>query len=238
MRKSCALVQLLGFGIAGAAMAAPEFPRLLSDWPGGTIYPWWAAAYVVLGTAVSVMSLAVPDDHPVLVVRAAVTVLVLAGQVAGLGLVAVKHWLPSFGMGGAYAGEPDQLARLAWVVGVAGIVAALAAVGQLVASRSFPVPAPRSDVLLLGGAGALVVLALPLAMSEGSDELLDVTSLGAFVLIHAGPVGCCVAASAWLPQRLRSAVLASCAVAAACSGSGLITDLSLGHGRAALSNTN
>jgi hypothetical protein len=230
MRRSWAALQLLCFLLVGAAMSAPEFPRLLSDWSGGTIYPWWAPAYVVVGVILSGVCAALEDDQPML----PAVLVVLAGQLAGLGFVAVKHWEPSFGMGGGFAGRPDQLAQLAWVVGAAGIVAALVGVGQLVAAGAFPIPAVRRDALLLGGTGMLVVLVLPFAIGEGTSELLDVTSLGAFVLLYSAPIGGCVIGAAWLRGRLRGAVLGSCAAAAACSGLGLITDLNLLHGRPAL----
>src|SRR5689334_7137664 len=102
MRRALATIQLLGFLVAGIAMGAPGFPRLVRDWSGGTIYPWWAALYVVLGVVATMVSVLLHDESWAAVVPTAV--LVPAAQIAGLGLVAVKHWKPSFGMGGGYAG--------------------------------------------------------------------------------------------------------------------------------------
>src|SRR5690242_8600368 len=112
-------------------MVAPGFPRLVRDWSGGTIYPWWAELYVVVGVVASVVSMLL-RNRARLVVPAALVV--MAAQLAGLGLVAVKHWEPSFGMGGGYAGQLPELVDLAWVVGVAGCVAAVAAIAQLVSA--------------------------------------------------------------------------------------------------------
>jgi len=59
------------------------------------------------------------------------TVLIVgAAQIAGLGLVAVKHQEPPFGMGGGYAGNPENLARLACVIVIAGTVAGASAIAS------------------------------------------------------------------------------------------------------------
>jgi hypothetical protein len=228
-------IELLSFAVAGIAMTAPEFPRLLTNWSGETIYPWWAALYIVAGMVASSVSVVRRDARWGPGVQVALAV--VAAQIAGLGFVAVKHWQPSFGMGGGYAGRPEDLARLAWVIGVAGTVAALSALAQLVGWRVFSVRASIRGTLLFGGSGALIVLALPYGIAEGDPALQDVTSIGAFVLIYSGPVGLSVAGAAWLPERLRVWAVGSCAAAAGFSALDLITDLSYLRGRPALLGT-
>ena len=217
-------------------MVAPGFPRLVRDWSGGTIYPWWAELYVVVGAVASIVSILLRNEsRAVLVVPTALVV--MGAQLAGLGLVAVKHWEPSFGMGGGYAGQLHELVGLAWVIGVAGTVATLAAVAQLVAAGAFPIRASVPGALLFGGVGLLILLTLPIGISEGDAELQDLTSFGAFVLIYSGPIGATVAATAWLVRSLRFTAIASCAAAAAISALDLITDLSYLRGRPALLGT-
>ena len=216
-------------------MSAPDLTRLVRDWSGATIYPWWAALYVVVGVVSSIVSILLRDESWTPVVPT--VLVVMAAQVAGLGLVAVKHWKPSFGMGGGYAGQPDELVRLAWVVGVAGTIAAVSAIVQLAFLRVFPIRASVRRALLFGGAGALVLLVLPYGIAEGDPGLQDQTSFGAFVLIYSGPIGVTVAATAWLLGRLRATAIASCAVAATLSALDLMTDLSHLHGRPALVGT-
>jgi hypothetical protein len=235
VRRLLATVQLCGFLVAGIAMVAPGFPRLVRDWSGGTIYPWWAELYVVVGVVASLVSILLRNESRALLVPT--FLVVMAGQLAGLGLMAVKHWEPSFGMGGGYAGQLPELVDLAWIIGVAGTVATLAATAQLVAARAFPIRASVRDALLFGGVGLLILLTLPIGISEGDAELQDLTSFGAFVLIYSGPIGATVAATAWLVRRLRFTAIASCAVAAAISALDLITDLSYLRGRPALIGT-
>jgi hypothetical protein len=165
-------------------------------------------------------------------------VVVLAGQVAGLGFVAVKHWRPSFGMGGGgYAGELHELVQLAWVVALAGTVAVVAAIVQLASLRAFPIRTSARSALLFAGVGLLVLLALPYGIAGSDPELQDAKSLGAFVLIYSGPIGLTVVGTGWLVERLRGPAIAASAVAAAVSALDLITDLSFGRGGPALAGT-
>lgn len=233
MRRALATIQLLGFVVVGIAMTAPDPSRIVRDWSGSTIYPWWAALYVFVGVVASLVSMLIRDGSRSQM--APTFLVVMAAQVTGLGLVAVKHWKPSFGMaGGNYTGDPGDLVTFAWVVGVAGGIATLAAIGQLVSGRAFPIRTTARAGFLFGGIGTLILLILPFGIAEGVPALWDLTSLGAFVLIYSAPIGLTVAGAAWLSQRLRLAATASCAMAAACSALGLITDLSYLHGRPAL----
>jgi hypothetical protein len=191
--------------------------------------------YVVVGLIASALSVMLHDRRWGPLVPAAMCV--PAAQLAGLGFVAVKHWRVSFGVGGGYAGQSEDLVRLAWVIAVAGVIAWISAVAQLVTWRVFPVHAPGGDVLLLGGTGLLVVLALPFGIGEGVPEMRDLTSLGAFALIYSVPIGVSVASAAWLSERVRSTVIGSCAAAAALSAIRLIPDLSHSRGRPALVGT-
>ena len=235
MRRVLAATQLLGFLVAGIAMSKPDFSRLLGHWTGATIYPWWAALYVVVGVVASVGSLQIRDQDRALALPT--LSVVMAAQLAGLGLVAVQHWKPSFGMVGGYAGKPEELVKLAWVLGFAGTIATLASIGQLVSARAFPIRTSVTDALPLVGVGALIVLMLPFGIAEGDSELQDLTSLGAFVLIYSAPIGLTVACTAWLLPRLRLTAIVSCALAAAFSALDLMTDLSLLHGRPVLAAT-
>ena len=82
-------IQLISFLVAGIAISAPDPTRLVRDWSGATIYPWWAALYVVVGVVSSIVSILLRDESctPVL----PTVLVVMAAQVAGLGLVAVEH---------------------------------------------------------------------------------------------------------------------------------------------------
>lgn len=254
VRRALAGIQLLGFAVVGVAAIAPAPSRLLRHWGADTtIYPVWMLGYVALGVIASIVSLTFPNvtrspDPPATVVPATVvpaTMVVLAAQLAGLGIVAAKHWKPAFGMGGGYVGDPDQLARLAWIVGLAGLVAAAAAVGQLVCLGVFrwrradrgprdPVRLSSTEGLVLGGTGAAILLLLPFGVALGDPDAHDLTSLGAFALIYSAPLGVTVGASALLVGRLSAVATASCAVAAACSALGFMIDLNGENSRPAL----
>jgi hypothetical protein len=226
-----AATQLLGFLVAGIAMTAPDFSRLIRDWSGATIYPEWAALYVLVGVVASGVSILRGRARALMMPTLSV---VMAAQLAGLGLVAVKHWNPSFGMGGGYAGEPDELVKLAWIIGIAGTIATVAAIAQLVGAEAFPVRTSVRDAIPFVGVGTLIVLLLPFGIAEGDSELQDLTSIGAFVLIYSAPIGLTVAGAAWVLRSLRVTAIASCAVAAGLSALDLVTDLSFLHGRPAL----
>lgn len=235
MRRRLVLIQAVGFVVAGAAMVAPDPSLVLRRWSSVTIYPWWAAVYVVLGVlASSVAHRAGDDSRPARMLPTASVV--VGAQLAGLGLVAVKHWKPSFGMGGGYAGQPDHLVWLAWLVAAGGAAVVLAAVAQLLLSGTFPVPAFARDARY-AVLGAVIVLVLPFGIAEGDPGLLDATSLGAFVLIYSGPIGVTVAGAAWLAERHRVAALGSCAAAATLSAAAPMLDLTHLHGGAALVTT-
>ena len=119
----------MGFLVAGAAMSAPDVAKHVTGWSTATIYPWWGALYAGIGAVASIMSILLSDHVRARIVPTAVGI--MAAQVAGLGFVAVKHWQPSFGMGGGYAGRPDELVQLAWAVGVAGTITAVTSVLQI-----------------------------------------------------------------------------------------------------------
>ncbi|MEQ6901758.1 hypothetical protein [Nocardioides sp. YIM 152588] len=232
MRRTLAALQLIGFLVAGLAMVAPDPGRLVRDWAGSTIYPWWAAVYAVAGVAGAAALLLAPDRRWAPAVTAALVV--PAAQLAGYGLVAVKHWKPAIGIGGNYAGKPDELAALAAVVAVAAAVATACALAQLVSWRAFTARPDPATALLLGCAGALVVVALPVGIAEGAPDLLDATSLGAFALAYSAPIGLWVAGAGWLRAPLRATAIGSCAAAAGLSALMIRPELSHHHGRPAL----
>ena len=225
-------VQTVCFLAAGVAVMAPGFVRLAQHWSSYTIYPWWVMLYALGGAAAALVCLRRPNATSAPAVQ--VALMVAAGQLAGLGFVAAKHWRPAFGMGGGYAGAIDDLEKLAVVIGLAGTIAAVAAIAQLVASQSFPQRPSLRDALIFAGAGVLLLVGLPFGIAEGDSGLLDPTSLGAFVLIYSGPLGVGIAGAGWLAPRLRAAAIGSCAAAAAVSASDLMTDLTHLQGRPAL----
>jgi hypothetical protein len=156
---------------------------------GSTIYPWstyvFALALVVAGV---VLLVCVFTAHKRWLGPVAVVALVTAMQLGGIGSVAVKHWGPSFGMGGGY-GDPHQLERQAWLLAFLGTISGLAALGMLAIDRQYVLRSRVWTQVLCVGTGVLFVVLVPFAVGAGSAENRDATSLGAYALMYGLPWG-------------------------------------------------
>ena len=162
----------------------------------GTIYPW--ASYVfcaALAIAGVIIAMGLRSEFRPWSAPAAAVALVSAMQLGGMGVVAIKHWEPAFGMGGGY-GSLDQLEQRAWIVAAIGTVAGLAAL--LAMRRVYTRAEPRRVRMTCGISGALFVFLLPVAVGAGSAENLDATSLGAFALMYGLPWGIALIIAGWL----------------------------------------
>jgi len=122
---------------------------------------------------------------------------VAAAQLAGMGLVANKHWGPWTGMGMS-ADNLDQLHRMALAMAVSAAVAVVVCLGSLVQLHGFDAPSPVVARRTSLAVGAAVVVLVPLVVGAGSPETLDLTSLGAFALMWALPWGIALILCGWL----------------------------------------
>ncbi|HEX5561288.1 MAG TPA: hypothetical protein VFX52_06565 [Nocardioidaceae bacterium] len=111
---------------------------------------------------------------------AAATTGVFAAELAGIGLVARKHWHPAFGYGCGYSGALGRLQWLALLIFAAGAVAAVAGLVRLWIAGDLPRPAARPTRRTAVAVGAVLLVLLPPAVGMGNSDGLDATSLSAF----------------------------------------------------------
>lgn len=217
MRRLLALGQLVGFAVALGAILAPGPRSIAENWPSMTIYPWWTLVLLLVGAAAALVSVSTPAGSDRVLVAAAAVSGVCAAQIGGLGLWTQKHWLPAFGFGGGFAGEIGELKRLAWVVAVAGILTALAALAQLITEGQWPRAVPAGPRLTRLIAGLAVLGGLPLLIAIGNPDLMDRTSLVALALVYGVPWGLSIAGAGWLSPHGPAAVLGACCLSASLS---------------------
>lgn len=209
----CALLSAMCFLLIVVCVLAPGPGRALRSWQSATIYPWWALAMALGSLAVALASVLSPGRTVVAVAAAANGV--CAAELAGLGLVARKHWQPAFGMGGGYSGSLPTLEWLALAVFVAGLAGAGLSLRRLVLAGELPAPASRGARRVASTVGAALVLLLPVAIGAGGRDQLDATSLGAYALVYSAPWGVATGLTGWLVGGAARAVLATCAACAA-----------------------
>jgi hypothetical protein len=209
-----AAVTAVAFGVIAVCIVAPAPTRAVRDWSSTTIYPWWSLVLAVGGLALAVGSAVVPRVREMGAVPAAVGG-VFAAELAGLGIVAVKHWHPAFGMGGGYSGDLHVLQALALLVFAAGVVAATASLVRLVVHGALPRPESQKIRRTAVAVGGAVLVLLPVAIGGGGFGRLDATSLTAFALIYSAPWGISIALTGWLGRTEARAVLAACSLCAA-----------------------
>lgn len=198
--------------VAGAAAAVPGW---VAARPGEWALLWeyfWVLGLIVPGLAAAgVTVVARPQWRR----PAAVVAMVLAAQVCGHGLVAVRDW---FNTAGASAGMRQT--DLAWVVLLATVVTLCGAVaGCTAAALVWREPAggwhglrPRKPAWVV--AGLVVALGLPVLAACTTAPFRTVTMAGQTALLYGLPWGAGVAAAAWLGRRGRRAALATVAVSA------------------------
>jgi hypothetical protein len=234
MRRALALVQLLGLATALAAMLAPAPRTLLEKWSSFTIYPWWTLVLFGVGAGAAAVSVAAPAGATRVLAATAGVTGVLAAQVGALGVWAQKHWLPAFGFGGGYAGDVDELEQLAWIVAGAGILASLAAVGQLLVQHDWPRPVASVTRWRRAGSGVAVLVGLPILLAGADPDLADLTSVVAMALIYGIPWGVSLAGAGWLSRHGALGVLAGCFISATLSAVAPSNQITGDEARAAL----
>jgi hypothetical protein len=217
---AAALVICASFATVAVALSIPVFPFDADGYRSETtIYPIWVWALVLSGFIGGAMSF-VATPHALKATAASVA-FVVAMPLAGSGIVARKHWDPSFGHGGNYGTGYDSLGQLqsmSILIAAAAIIGGAAALAQLWSTGAFPAQADgwiRGVSICLGLA---IVIALPVVIQNRYGGAADLTSWGSFGLIYAGPWGVAIAVSAWLDRPAASAALASvsgCALLAA-----------------------
>lgn len=231
MRRFHALVQLTGFVAALVAVLGTQPRRTLRDWSESTIYPSWVLVLVAVGGLAALVSFVAPARATRTLGFAAAVSATVAGPVAGLGVWAARHWVPAFGIRGGFAGEPDILRGLAFLVAGAGVLAAAAAVVQL--SEQGDLPRAGRDRALLVGVGALLLLGAPLAIVVTGHDLRDLTSIAALVLVYGATWAVTVAASGWLSPAARTGAYVGCLMTALVSCASPSTWLTANTGRPA-----
>lgn len=189
--------------VAGSAASVPgrlsRGAGLQNEWN----YFWvlWA---LLLGLAVAGATLAA---RPRWGGAAAVVAAVLAVQVGGHGIVAVRDWFNTAGASGGM-----RQSELAWVVGFAAVVAVCATVAGCVSAAVLwrePSGGWRGLRPARPGylwAGLLVMLGLPMALAGGL-HYPAMTMIGQFALLYSLPWGAALAAGGWLDRRERTAAL-------------------------------
>lgn len=200
---------------AVAAGAAAAVPGWVPTVPGKWDYLWeyfWVLWPLLLGLAAAGIALV---TWPRCRRPAAVVAMVLAAQVCGHGLVAVRDW---FNTAGASAGMRQT--DLAWLVGLAAVVAICGAVATCLATALvWREPAdgwralrPRKPAYV--AAALVVTLGLPVALASLTMTFRAITMFGQSGLLYGLPWGAGIAAAAWLGRRERTAALTTVAVSA------------------------
>lgn len=185
------IVVLLAAAAAAVALWTPEGP----DHTSGNIYSSANWGLCVSLAAVGIV-LVVLGRRRTATTAASGVGLVVSAQMCGLGVVAFKHWRPHTGIGGT----PFHLGldkELAVVMAAASGVAAIACLWELAARHAVPTQVPRAARWSAMALGVGLLVTLPLLIAQGNPEMLDSTSLGAFVLIYSLPLGGAIALSGW-----------------------------------------
>jgi hypothetical protein len=198
--------------VLAGALSTPVFPFDGYDYRSETtIYPFWV--WVLVGACFLGGFGCLVARRSAARAAAAAIALTAALPLAGTGVVARRHWDPSFGHGGSYGTGYTSLGALqtmSAVMAAAAIVAGLAALAQLHVLGALPAHVGGWARPLSVCVGLAVVAALPLAVRDGGYVDADLTSWGILGLIYAGPWGVSIALSGWL--RLPAAAASLLAV--------------------------
>ena len=210
LHRGVGALMVVGFLVTGAALRVrTPAPR---TYPGNTVYPGWLWVLVVVGVAAGLGCIVLADRRGPAGHAAPVVAAVAAGQLAGSGFVAYKHWKPASGMGGFSLQNVTELKLLALVMGVVGVAIVVAAVWVVIANGDLPQARPAPLRIFSAAAGGVVALTLPISQAAASPDMRDITSIGAIGLIYAGPWAVSVALVGWLSRPAASAALASVAL--------------------------
>jgi hypothetical protein len=209
----CAAASVLGFAVIGLCIAAPVARHPARGWSSMTIYPWWSLLLVAAGMVIALASV-LRRDHVAAAVGAPVTG-VLAAELAGLGIVAVKHWRPAMGISGfGLAGDLRTLQRLGLLISVAGVATSAAALIRLFVGGEVSRAVPPRVRWWAVAVGAAVLVLLPVVIGRVGSGHGDATSLAAYALIYSAPWGLSIALTGWLGRVSARAVTIACAFCA------------------------
>jgi len=146
--------------------------------------------------------------------RVAATVgAVMAAQLLGTGVVALKHWRPASGMAGIGQANLDVVLTLARVLIIAGVVALVACLLAMRLSGAFTGGASPGARVITVAVGFVVAAGVPPVLGAGNADTTDLTSLGAYALLYSLPWGVAIGSSGWLDR------VGALAVAGAVAGS-------------------
>lgn len=208
------LVVLVSAGATGAlAVANLADPR---PGAGPALHsPVFDSARWLIVVALAACGGALLTGRARLVGPAAAAGAVLAAQLVGTGVVAVRHARPLAGFGEISFHAVGEVRLLGGALALAALVAGVACLTVLVRPlRTSPAPrSPGARVLALG-VGAGVAVGLPLLLGAGDHTTTDRGSLGAYALLYSLPLGTALAATPWLPRATALTV----AAIVACSG--------------------
>ncbi|GIF75898.1 hypothetical protein [Asanoa siamensis] len=202
-----ALIVLCAVGAAGAAAVPgrndrPDMSIVRFDW----LYPsaFWPLALSL--AAAGVWTIVRPSHAR----RAGVAAAILAAQLAGYGLVAVRDWFNAWGAGGMATHNLATVVTVAAGLAVLATVAACVGVG--IAWREPERWRPARPRLVL--AAAAIAGALPPIIAAAQHDL-DITSLGQYALTYSIPWGAGLASAGWLDRPLSTVATGTVAGSAA-----------------------
>ncbi len=208
MTRSRAGLALGWCGVAALAVVAIPNAVVLDDAP--RLYPWTSLLLAAALLGVGLVMAARPAGQ--LRAGALAGGVVVALQLTGLGVVAVKHWEPLTGMAGGGEGLVF-LRSLAALLAAAGLTATSICLRELVRSGVVDVTGWTWAEGVVALIGVVVAVSLPWVIAGGDPQLTDFTSLGAFALLYSLPWGLGLV----LASRLAPVAAVACCGAVAAS---------------------
>lgn len=205
---------ILGFGLlalGGLSLLCMSVGASGSAWNSPTVY---TKGLFVLGGTLTVLGLLPLMLSRVLAATAACGA-VVAAQLMGAGIVAFQHWLPASGISSFAFSSYSLVRSLAVVLALAGAAATVGCIHVLLRRGAFSATAlPLVSRRCVTGIGVAVIIAVPPLLGFGSESSLDVSSLGAAVLLYSLPMGAGLIMAGWLRRTPALAALATVAASA------------------------
>lgn len=125
---------------------------------------------------------------------------IVALQLVGTGVVAVKHWRPFSGMTGFGYANLGTVRMLAGILTISAVVAVIALLVVLRRGDGHTSVAATRRRVIAAATGAVIAVGVPVALGAGDGQTWDVTSLGAYALLYSIPWGLGFALSGWLER--------------------------------------
>jgi hypothetical protein len=171
-----------------------------------TLYPVVTWMFVALLAAGAVLTVVGAFGRSSWAVAGATVAGVGAAQVAGMAVVAARHWHPVTGMGGN-AVNLVQLEHTAVVLAILAGAGSLVALWLLWRLQAFPVAVGRTARVGCVVAGAAILVGMPALAGWPDPENRDVHSLLAYALMWSLTWGVAVALCGWLNAVAATAAL-------------------------------